>query len=90
MEYDNFLCPALASLWISDMKEKSDLDLFLEATALFPYVEDQERIYNWISQVHPVRVKRLAFSHSCFIAPFIPSFLHLLSKSLSLVSLTRI
>lgn len=78
MEYDNFLCPALGSLWIWDTEEKPDLGLFLEAAALFLYVQDQERIYNRISQVHPARVKRLIFCHSCLIASFTPSFLHIL------------
>lgn len=36
------------------MEEESALDLLAEATALFPYVvQNQECIYNRISQVHP-------------------------------------
>lgn len=54
MGYDTSLCPVLASLWVWDMEEKSALDLLVEATALFPYVvQNQEHVYNGISQVHP-------------------------------------
>lgn len=36
------------------MEEKSALDLLVEATALFPYVvQNQECIDNKLSQVHP-------------------------------------
>lgn len=53
MEYDASLGPALASLWVCDMEEKSALDLLVEATVLFPYVvQNQEHIHNRVSEVH--------------------------------------